>query len=1198
MPVRREDGRAVVPKRKKSKPKPPTPAPISDVQAGGDNTPKRSGHTAPPSRRRVSGTPYEQLKRSGGLDKKGRQKNAGPPRKPSEKNRIVRTRDGGTKLIPLPKYRKMVRKQKRELAERKRLYANSPHRDDRLAARDPRLAPTKVAGINIDAAIADLDRRVFPKGNPGLQIAKTPIQVVRATAEDPKGVVEGTAKSLKDTVVSLPSVAVSTVKDPEGTLKELGEDYKRRYGPLLEGDTKKFRERLKEEGVLSEVADITSVASAGGQVAGAARRLARKPRPRPKLRTTGGAAKEQAVSRNAIVEVMQRGEDTARRRVQNRRAKKAVKRETPVDALVSTAIRREGEVAPIRLRRARRKQQRAVARGKGRNLQAMKVEQATEVHRGSAREVARLSRKERLGLKYAVQLGVRDAKTARPVLKKRLEAIKAARAESGKKVPRVLRATNDEVRAIEAILREPDKVFTPRLAQVADAQKERSGRLSVSDPTLAPEQTLMRRYAPVAEQLGIKRTEGEPVREFVTRVREKAKAEGLATPGYFPSQKRPTARYADYAVGGVRAATGDKAYTGALFRTGREDITPQPMLDAQARNIKRKHNWKHVQDTANEHAFQWGRNKSLAELRDELDSRGVDPSSVGFWNPGKFQDQRTLREQLDADNPELGLTDNALGEEPSVAGLDRAVDDATLTGEDAMALVDSRGGEKGWSIIPKGVYDEIHADTRPSGAFGRSLDVAKGKQSRILLGAGNVPWLQFQVASNALLTGLAKTGPVDFVKAQVWWKKLDPELKNSVQPWVGIGPFQGDIQQTKLGAAANNRFVNGYRAFKQTPMARRAGKLNPLDALFRVDNAQNNMFRRSVLYSQAKRDAYRRMGQNVGRTMEAQKRLTGLFTLGPRKQIDEILRNKNLIEKHAQYVNEWLGDYATYTARERRWLARNVMFYGFLRFSLNFAFYTMPRKHPIMSSLFTNLGQIQAEEVRTLLGGDELPFSFGKLYFTEDGKLEEVNLGRMNPATNTLTEALAPGENETTFIPRRLLNMLPPAFSAALDLAYGKSAFSGKDLKVKGENRYDAAFREDPLALEEMGRIAAARGLKLFYPYRLAEDLTFDGEPMGDDALLWDPRPTQYKKGGETDRSIRRGVRQTEARGDSQRLVEELVPLIPRPSRDREVARSIRERRKGQTSKTSGDSSSGGSGWDKYRDGAAPKQKSGWDAYR
>lgn len=54
----------------------------------------------------------------------------------------------------------------------------------------------------------------------------------------------------------------------------------------------------------------------------------------------------------------------------------------------------------------------------------------------------------------------------------------------------------------------------------------------------------------------------------------------------------------------------------------------------------------------------------------------------------------------------------------------------------------------------------------------------------------------------------------------------------------------------------------------------------------------------------------------------------------------------------------------------------------------------MPMKHPIMSSVITQLGRLQVEEVRELLGGDELPWALGKLYFNRNGKLESVDLAR------------------------------------------------------------------------------------------------------------------------------------------------------------------------------------------------------------
>jgi hypothetical protein len=651
--------------------------------------------------------------------------------------------------------------------------------------------------------------------------------------------------------------------------------------------------------------------------------------------------------------------------------------------------------------------------------------------------------------------------------------------------------------------------------------------------------------------------EGETADAFLARVKQRAAEDGIADPGYFPSRKRPTMRHSHYALGGTRAIAEDKRYTGALFRTGREDVRPEAFTDALARNIKRKHNWQTVADNFDDAAFGWGKNQTISELLDQLDARNIDPATVAFWNPRKYREARGSLERQD-------FTEEAFGDDIVAPGLTEAVDGSATDLAGLATRAEEFKNTSGWSVVPKAVYDEIHADTRPSGAVARSFDVLKGKQSRILLGT-NPPWLAFQVASNTLLTALARTGPIDAVKAQVWWRKLDPELRAGVEPYVGVGPFAIDVQQTKLGASTNNRLVNAYRAFKATPIMRKVGRANPLDVLFRADNAQNNFFRRSVLYSQAKRDAYRRLGQDVGRVAEAQARIKGLLTLGPKDQIARVVRDRDAIEQHAEFVNQMLGDYATYTARERRILGRGIMFYGFLRFSLNFAFWTMPTKHPVISAIVGNLSRLQTEEVRQLLGGDELPFALGRLYVTKDGQLQVVELGRANPATNALTELVAPYEGGVQFVPRRLLGMLPPMVAASLDMAYGKSAFTNRPLRVLGEHTYAAMEREqsgkEP-GLEERGRIAAERFLDLFYPYRAAETIAFEGQPMGDDTLLWDPRPTRYKD-DEILKSLARERKRQRSRPTEDRILEELTPFLPHRTRDPEIAESIRARRNG-----------------------------------
>jgi hypothetical protein len=70
-----------------------------------------------------------------------------------------------------------------------------------------------------------------------------------------------------------------------------------------------------------------------------------------------------------------------------------------------------------------------------------------------------------------------------------------------------------------------------------------------------------------------------------------------------------------------------------------------------------------------------------------------------------------------------------------------------------------------------------------------------------------------------------------------------------------------------------------------------------------------------------------------------------------------IIEHADDFTRHAEHVREFLGDYLTFTAaKERRVLARSVMFYGYLRFSLRFVFWTMPVKHPVVAAITPTSG--------------------------------------------------------------------------------------------------------------------------------------------------------------------------------------------------------------------------------------------------
>jgi hypothetical protein len=661
----------------------------------------------------------------------------------------------------------------------------------------------------------------------------------------------------------------------------------------------------------------------------------------------------------------------------------------------------------------------------------------------------------------------------------------------------------------------------------------------------------------------------EPMPEFRGRVSAAAKGKGLERPGYFPSRKRERVRFSPFTTGGARRAKPDKRYRGRLFAAGREANGTTEYHQALAQNIKGAHNWGLITRTIGDHAIRGLTGVKYGEAVDRAARQGVDLESVRF---------------VDMDAFESRLHDHATEGGPVHEGVNPIEHDIHQALQDSMVNPSEGGhlqaGAGRLVALPKGIADELLADTKPSGVFGRSLDILKGKQARIMLGLSPA-WLQFQVVANALQAGMAtKALPHEWVIANVkWWRGLSPAQKKAIEPYVGIGSFHDAIDTPRMGAAATGGLVNGYRAFKAHPFwhaprgplrGAAISQLNPLDVLFRLDNAQNNFFRRAVLYNRLKREAYDRMGKNMSVMMRTQDKILGAAPKDAKAMIDQLINERGSLEKGAEAVRDFLGDYATKTAKERRWLDRNIMFYGYLRFSLRFAFYTMPVKHPVMTAIIGQLGRLNTDEVRKLLGGDELPYSLGKLYFTKGGKIQSIDLSRANPALNALTGALATRAGEKGIIRSTLqaaLQVLPPMFVSALDVAMAKSSFKDKPLKVDEEstarpNKQGQAIN-DRQALEYVLASAA----RLAAPYRLAEKRAADGRPMSDNSLLFKAGPfggqkyTHYR-----DPSIRGDV--ARARGDStpgQIVLHELLPLLPRPDRSVDVARRIR-RARGQAS--------------------------------
>ena len=978
-----------------------------------------------------------------------------------------------------------------------------------------------------------------------------------------------TAKS----VVGIPAGLVRTALNPSESAKGIVKDYERRYSAAAKGDYSAFHKRQMKEGAVPEAFDIATVATAGGAATGrlvqkaaeagklgkGAERVATQA---TKLRVTGGedGVKVRAPSKNFYKNAANATRHKIRVRRQVKRAARpdapGIVREAMNDPVLKSIARHNRKVAkrggrpvsakatraavseatPVLKRTAKRAQIHDVADQGGRTLQRMKAEQTREVHStstGVAASLRGLSKDERAAWKYQAQYAPKSPEAARRVLKRHRQRVVAERAKSGSG-PIV-----DELPTIDRLIANADKAFTPRLRDRVRVENNRSRRLAAQDPGLTDAQALRRAHMPAGELLGVKPIEGEGAVQYARRVRQAGVGHDLGAPAYFKSEEIPRGIHAVFAKGGTRAVREDRAYSGALTRTGRESGDVNIVTRAAAGNIKRRYNWNLVADTVDRHVFGWSKKRRFTayELEREIRRRGIDPNSVALWNPRLFAESRkgvSAAEHLpDADT----MTHDAQ--------LAASAQHATASlGDLRTNRSDFRSA--GWQLAPKDVIDEVMDTARARRGEGpaRAYDITKGQVSRVLL--ANPAWLGFQVGSNALMTGLAGATPLDAARSAVFFRRLkaDPAFKADVEAVFGAHGWFNDKRH--MGAHGGS-MTRAWGAVKDTAFYRRAleGK-SPLDALFfRPDNAQNNFFRRTIMYNRVKREAYAQMNRDASTIARAQSRIAGALKGNPEEQMRAILRNRKAVEDHARAVDDFLGNWTRYTARERNVFSRFVMFYGFLRFATRLAFYTMPVKHPIMSSILLQIGRLEHDEIKQIFGTEPPPWEIGNLYAPTTGtgakpKGSDANVRiptvRLVPFFNALQYSDSPGS---------VIGMLHPAAGIAANQIAGKNVPLDQPYTVRGSTAY--VTHSSDLSAVDRARLAVAEVLHLSPWERALEAAFLRGKQSSDSSIVF---PEQMRYSGKTAKSreaIARNkklVAQQNESGPARNAVQVLLPQL------------------------------------------------------
>lgn len=353
-----------------------------------------------------------------------------------------------------------------------------------------------------------------------------------------------------------------------------------------------------------------------------------------------------------------------------------------------------------------------------------------------------------------------------------------------------------------------------------------------------------------------------------------------------------------------------------------------------------------------------------------------------------------------------------------------------------------------------------------TGAYLHPKLVAINRATNYLILATSPAWAVAQVAAEYAQAALSEPrllNPMWVKKAIREYEAMAPHKRQAFDSWVGVTRREL-TRREEAGLATVESAGDAYTAFRRTPLGRlvfsirdfdrwKGGKIRTLVAITKIDREMNgrlNSFARGV-------------GQ-LDKMMESE--LKAMRGKPLREQLDWIAEHPKLAERHANYLNDVMGDWLALTKNERV-ASQLLIFYPFLRMSLRWTFYAFPKHHPIRTATLAYLSQQNATETKRLLGGDPAFFSEHMKVPVKlgGGEVIYVPLARVVPGAAAPLEALGGGiEGPKGTV---ALRTAQPVIGAAVTLATGVDPLTGKQEKGSFWNAAEQLF---PTNLSAPGR--------------------------------------------------------------------------------------------------------------------------------
>lgn len=410
----------------------------------------------------------------------------------------------------------------------------------------------------------------------------------------------------------------------------------------------------------------------------------------------------------------------------------------------------------------------------------------------------------------------------------------------------------------------------------------------------------------------------------------------------------------------------------------------------------------------------------------------------------------------------LGQFKQAVVDE-NVAEIERVIDGIG----DEVDAVEGKPGHK-YVALPKDYGAELKAQlTVPSSGLQKLQIGSRGLSRAILISPA---WVEAQIVAESLqaLHAINPLNPLNvyhFVQGYVrGQRRMDPEARRAFRANAGAMPGMGGGPREFFTASGRTHrgLADNFRKMERVLPLKRLIQAVRFDWGRALDRAKGGELRVIVAATKAHKDAVG-FGMKLERLVKGQRQLSErLAKMTPAERLAWSVRSTPAKRKVEGYLDDVMGNWRAFSRKERAF-APAMIFYPFLRMSLQWPFYSFPKRHPVRAAIMYELAASHNEQLRELLGGP--PSWFGEyataiVYGEEyEGGALKVKASRIVPGANAIFEALSSGSGAAA---GRIANPVVGYFNALFN---GIDPLSGEKVDAEHLSREERAIARAGLTM-------------------------------------------------------------------------------------------------------------------------------------